>query len=187
MRAARTPPDSTTARHRGSARGTLASVSARSLFVALLLGLLCASAFGFDAAPEPSYTTSRPHDLWLFLPLGYLLSVAVETPVLLAGLSRRLSFRQRLFAGLWLTACTYPVVVLVLPDLFSSRPRSAYLLAAETFAPAAECLLFWLAFRERAGASAGERARNFAVIVVANLLSFGAGELLNATRWFGLF
>ena len=165
----------------------MVTFSARPLFVALILGLLCASALGFDAAPEPTLTTSRPGDLWRFLPFGYLLSVAVETPVLLAGLSRRLSFRQRLFAGLWLTACTYPVVVLVLPDLFSSRPRSAYLLAAETFAPAAECLLFWLAFRERAGAGSGEMARNFAVIVLANLLSFAAGEALNATRWFGLF
>ncbi|HEX3558217.1 MAG TPA: hypothetical protein VHU19_03375 [Pyrinomonadaceae bacterium] len=137
--------------------------------------------------PEATYTTSRPGDLWLFLPLGYLLSVAVETPVLLVGLSRRLSFRQRLFAGLWLTACTYPVVVLVMPILFSTLPRSTYLLAAETFAPVAECLLFWLAFRERAGAGTGERIRNFAVIVIANLLSFGAGEVLNAARWFGLF
>lgn len=136
---------------------------------------------------ETAYTTSRPADLWLFLPLGYLLSVAVETPVLLVGLSKRLSFRQRLFAGLWLTACTYPVVVLVLPQLFSTLPRSTYLLVAETFAPLAECLLFWLAFGERAGATAGELARNLAVIVLANLLSFGAGELLNATRWFGLF
>ena len=160
----------------------------------MFLTLLCAVALGFDALPEPvrrevqtAYTTSRPADLWLFLPLGYLLSVAVETPVLLAGLSRRLSFRQRLFAGLWLTACTYPVVVLVLPVLFSTLPRAAYLLAAETFAPVGECLLFWLAFRGRAAAGAGGWARNFAVIVLANLLSFGAGELLNATRWFGLF
>ena len=138
-------------------------------------------------SPEVTYTTSRPADLWLFLLPGYLLSVAVETPVLLAGLSRRLSFRQRLFAGLWLTACTYPVVVLVLPELFSTLPRYVYLIVAETFAPVAECLLFWLAFRERAGAGAGEMARNFAVIVLANLLSFGAGEVLNANRWFGLF
>jgi len=138
-------------------------------------------------ASETTYTTSRPGDLWLFLPLGYLLSVAVETPVLLVGLSKRLSFRQRLFAGLWLTACTYPVVVLVLPVLFSTLPRSAYLLVAETFAPVGECLLFWLAFRGRAAASAGEWARNFAVIVLANLLSFGAGEALNVARWFGLF
>jgi hypothetical protein len=185
VRTARTPLNSAIARRLGAR--ALVAVSARCLFVAPILCLLCARALGFDAAPEPTYTTSRPGDLWLFLPLGYLLSVAVETPVLLAGLSRRLSFRQRLFAGLWLTACTYPVVVLVLPRLFSTLPRSAYLLAAETFAPAAECLLFWLAFRERAGASAGERLRNFAVIVLANLLSFGAGEVLNANRWFGLF
>jgi hypothetical protein len=42
----------------------------------------------------------------------------------------------RLFAGAWLTACTYPVVWLVLPPLFEER--SLYLLAAETFAPVAE-------------------------------------------------
>ena len=186
MRTARIPLNSTNARRRGVTRALVAA-SSRCLFIALILALLCASAFGFDLAPEPTRTTSRPGDLWLFLPLGYLLSVAVETPVLLVGLSKHLSFRQRLFAGLWLTACTYPVVVLVLPVLFSTLPRSTYLLAAETFAPAAECLLFWLAFRERAGADTGERIRNFAVIVLANLLSFGAGELLNATRWFGLF
>lgn len=189
MRTTRTKLGTKTTRCRGATRALVAN-SARALFVALILLLLCAAALGFDvafgptpAAPEPTYVTSRPGDLWLFLPLGYLLSVAVETPVLLVGLSKRLSFRQRLFAGLWLTACTYPIVVLVLPYLFSALPRSAYLLAAETFAPVAECLLFWLAFRGRTG----EWARNFAVIVLANLLSFGAGEALNATRWFGLF
>ena len=79
------------------------------------------------------------------------------------------------------------MVVLVLPILFSDSPRGLYLLVAETFAPAEECALFWLAFRERAGASMRMKLRNFAVIVLANLLSFAAGELLNATRWFGLF
>jgi hypothetical protein len=186
VRTARTLLSAKAARRRGGTRALVAA-SARGLFASLILILLSACALGFDAAPEPTRATSRPGDLWLFLPLGYLLSVAVETPVLLVGLSRRLSFRRRLFVGLWLTACTYPVVVLVLPVLFSSLPRSTYLLAAETFAPAAECLLFWLAFRERAGADAGERVRNFAVIVIANLLSFGAGELLNRSRWFGLF
>jgi hypothetical protein len=141
----------------------------------------------FDVRLEPTLTTSRPRELWLFLPLGYLLSVAVETPVLIAGLTRSLSFKQRLFAGLWLTACTYPIVVLVLPVLFASTTRDIYLLVAETFAPVAECALFWLAFRRRATFSTAAWVRNFAVIVVANLLSFAAGELLNATRWFGLF
>src|SRR5215210_4740072 len=89
-------------------------------------------------------------DLWRFLPIGYLLTVAVETPVLLLLLSPRHPTRRRLFAGLWLTACTYPVVVLVLPVLFGGAPRAAYLAVAEVFAPAAECALFWLAFGEKA-------------------------------------
>jgi hypothetical protein len=144
-------------------------------------------ALAFDLAVEPARTTSVPRDLWLFLPLGYLLSVAIETPVLLAGLTRRLTFDQRLFAGLWLTACTYPIVVLVLPRLFADAPRSLYLLVAETFAPVAECALFWLAFQRQLDASSRTKWRNYAVIVLANLLSFAGGELLNATRWFGLF
>ena len=82
--------------------------------------------------------------LWLFLPLGYALTVAVETPVLLFGLSPRHAPARRLAAGLWLTACTSPVVVLVLPVLLEGAPPAAYLLAAELFAPAAECLLFRL-------------------------------------------
>lgn len=79
----------------------------------------------------------RPTDLWLFLPFGYLFSVAIETPVLIFGLSPRHTLRQRLFAGLWLTACTYPVVALVMPTLFDGASRALYLFVAETFAPAA--------------------------------------------------
>src|SRR4051812_14597466 len=85
-------------------------------------------------------------DLWRFLLLGYLFTVAVETPVLLLCLSKRHAPKRRLFAGLWLTACTYPVVVLVLPPLFADTSRALYLAVAETFAPAAECALFYLAF-----------------------------------------
>ena len=79
-----------------------------------------------------------PRELWLFLPFGYLLSVAIETPILLVGLSARHSWKPRLFAGFWLTACTYPVVVLELPlffDMWEQRPL--YLAVAETFAPVA--------------------------------------------------
>ena len=112
-----------------------------------------------------------PSELWAWLPFGYVLTVAVETPVLLVGLSRRHSLARKLFAGLWLTACTYPVVVLVLPILIPSR--GIYVTVAEVFAPAAECTLFWLAFRERESFW-----RDMAAIVVANLASFGAGVLL---------
>lgn len=125
-------------------------------------------------------------DLWLFLPLGYLFTVAVETPVLVLLLSKQHTLRRRLFAGLWLTACTYPVVVLVLPTLFAGASRALYLAVAETFAPAAECLLFYLAFGGK-GSEGGVTWRDFAAVVVANLLSFLAGEVLTAYGWFGLF
>lgn len=125
-------------------------------------------------------------DLWRFLPLGYLFTVALETPVLLFGLSPRHPPRRRLFAGMWLTACTYPVVVLVLPPLFAGASRAFYLLAAETFAPAAECALFWLAFGRGGAAAGAARWRDFAAVVAANLLSFLAGEAAGAYGWFGL-
>lgn len=113
-----------------------------------------------------------PRALWLFLPLGYLFTIAIETPVLLIGLSRHHPLRRRLLAGIWLTACTYPIVVLVLPLLFGNDSRTIYLLIAETFAPVAECLLFWAAFGKET------RWRDFAAIVVANLSSFLLGALI---------
>ena len=125
-----------------------------------------------------------PGDLWRFLLFGYLLTVAVETPALVLFLSKRHGLKRRLFAGLWLTACTYPVVVLVLPTLFAGSPRAASLAVAETFAPAAECALFDLAFG--GGGNGGVTRRDMAAVVVANLLSFLAGEVLSAYGWFGL-
>ncbi len=120
-----------------------------------------------------------PFELWSFFPVGYLLAVVIETPILLVGLSRRHSLRGRLCAGFWLTACTYPIVVLVLPYVVW-RPfgRAIYLAVAETFAPAAECGLFWLAFRAEKAAVDRGTFRDFAAIVVANLASFLIGEAL---------
>jgi hypothetical protein len=115
-----------------------------------------------------------PSDLWTFLPFGYLLTVAIEAPILAIGLSRRHRPRDRIFAGFWLTACTYPIVVLVMPLLIPDS-RFYYLLVAETFAPLAECALFWIAFGDKERTSMW---RDFAVIVVANLASFGLGEAL---------
>ena len=124
-----------------------------------------------------------PSQLWHFLPIGYLFTIAIETPILLVGLSPQHSARRRLFAGIWLTGCTYPIVILVLSQLFSDR--GIYLLVAETFAPIAECLLFWIAFGNR---DSGWKmvVRDFAVITLANLASFTGGELLNYWNWFGL-
>jgi hypothetical protein len=70
--------------------------------------------------------------LWWFLPWGYLFTVAVELPVLLVGLAPRHSLRDRLVAGLALTAFTYPIVICVLPPLvWEPWGRTWYLAVAE--------------------------------------------------------
>jgi hypothetical protein len=108
--------------------------------------------------------------------VGYLLTIAVETTVLSVVLSPRHSIRVKLFAGIWLSACTYPVVWLVLPAIFSER--WLYLLVAETFAPVAECLLFWLMFLRYLPNICRLVLRDLAAITLANLCSLAVGEFL---------
>jgi hypothetical protein len=124
--------------------------------------------------------------LWLFLPIGYLTTILIETPILLVGLSPKLSFKQKLLCGIWLTACTYPIVILVLPALLLDYSKTLYLIVAETFAPAGECFFFWLAFRGRNLFETRDWIRCFIAIILANLASFGIGEILHLYRWFGL-
>ena len=143
--------------------------------------------FLFD---EPALDVARnvPLDrLWAFLPLGYLTTVLIETPILVFGLSPKLSLKQKLLCGVWLTASTYPIVVLVLPALFFDYSRNLYLAVAETFAPLGECLLFWLAFRGRGLLERNDWISSFIAIILANLASFGIGEIINYHQWFGLF
>jgi hypothetical protein len=128
-----------------------------------------------------------PSELWRFLVIGYPFTILIETPVLLLGLSRRHSFKQKLFAGVWLTACTYPIVVLVMPLLFAGASRAIYLTVAETFAPVAECILFWLAYGKSEELGRRSMWQDFATIVIANLASFAGGEIMGAFGWFGLF
>jgi len=119
------------------------------------------------------------NELWLAFLRDYLLTVLIETPILLVGLSLRHSILRRLFAGCWLTACTYPIVYLVLPAMMDAGVnRVPYLIVAETFAPVAECLLFWLAFGEPGDLRRRVTWWDFGVITLANLASFGLGELL---------
>ena len=125
-------------------------------------------------------------ELWHFLLFGYLFSILIETPILLVGLSRRHPLKRRVLAGVWLTACTYPIVVLVLPLVLGNASRTVYLSIAETFAPVAECVLFWLAYGEAEQFGRASMWRDFGAIVVANLASFIGGEILNAYGWFGL-
>jgi hypothetical protein len=111
--------------------------------------------------------------------VAYLLSILIETPVLIVGLSARHPLRRRVIAGVWLTACTYPIVGVVLPSLIDPvRDRGVLLGVAETFAPVAECALFWLAFGDRSAWGRRSMYRDFAAITAANLASFLVGEAL---------
>ncbi len=127
-----------------------------------------------------------PSELWFFFPIGYLLTVLIEAPILAVGLSARHPLRRRLVAGLWLTACTYPIVTLVLPLILAGQSRTGYLIVAEIFAPVVECALFWMAFGRKELLASGSMWRDFAAIILANLASFGVGEVMNAWSWFGL-
>ncbi len=143
--------------------------------------------FIFDE-PAIELVRNAPLDrLWLFLPVGYLATILIETPILIFGLSPRLSLKQKLLCGVWLTACTYPIVILVLPAIFLDYSRTLYLVVAETFAPVGECIFFWLAFRGKDLLETNDWIRSFVAIVLANLASFGIGEIINYYQWFGLF
>lgn len=113
-------------------------------------------------------------ELWAFLPRGYLLTILIEIPILLFGLSSNHSIGRRLIAGCWLTACTYPIVILVLPFAVATRWGGlAYLVTAETFAPIAECLLFRAAFP--VPVSRTDAIRDLVAIIAANVASFTIG------------
>lgn len=112
--------------------------------------------------------------LWAWLVPGCLLTLAIEVPVLLAGLDARHGWRRRLAAGLWLTAVTYPIVVVALPLLiWPHASYLAYFAVAEGFAIVAECVLFARVF--------GGTRRDLWVVAAANVASAGAG-----LAWFGL-
>ncbi|MEO8649478.1 MAG: hypothetical protein ABI539_09960 [Acidobacteriota bacterium] len=143
--------------------------------------------FLFDEAGFIQTQDLPPAELWYFFPFGYLLTILIETPILLIGLSTRISVAQKFFFGVWLTACTYPVVVLILPNLFFGMPRWQYLFVAETFAPLAECALFWAAFARGRELPTTDLLRSLAAIVAANLASFGIGEMLGHYEWLGWF
>jgi hypothetical protein len=59
-------------------------------------------------------------------------------------------------------------------------------MVAETFAPVAECTLFWLAFGKADEVGKPSMWRDLIAIILANLASFGLGEVMNVWGWFGL-
>lgn len=143
--------------------------------------------FLFDVPAERIVQDVPTTFLWLFFPIGYLTTILVETPILILGLSPKITLKQKILCGIWLTACTYPVVILVLPALMQSFSRFSYLLVGELFAHFGECVIFWLAFRSRKDLETADWIRCFVAILMANFASFTAGEVLNYYQWFGLF
>lgn len=117
--------------------------------------------------------------------IGYGLTVIVETLVLTIGLSKRNSIGVRLFAGTWLTACTYPAVNVIIPFLFKSTDLYLVEVAtAEIFAAVAECALFWAAFSRHDEPGRRSMRQDFAAITLANIASFSLGELLVTIGFF---
>jgi hypothetical protein len=123
------------------------------------------------------------HHLWTLLIPFYLFTVAIETPVLMFGLSEPHSWRRRVANGIWLNAVSYPVVFIALPIMLGLVPRWRYLAIAEVFAPLCECTVFALAFHN---AAIGRRARtqDLITITIANLCSFLLGEFCHWMDWF---
>lgn len=116
-----------------------------------------------------------------WMPVYYLMTVAVELPILWFALSSRHPPRAKLFAGFWLTACTYPVLWLVLPPFFDDY--WTYMAVGETLVPLLECLLFWLVFVRGKPTNRGATTRDLAAVVAANLASFGFGLVFNRVFW----
>lgn len=113
--------------------------------------------------------------------VGYGLSLLIEGCFLGLCLSRRHARRERITATVWLTSCTYPLVAVFFPLMLGSLGRATVLLMAESYAALAEALLFTWAYDR--SAPLPERLRNAAVIVAANLTSFGYGEILQRAGW----
>ena len=113
-----------------------------------------------------------PIALWHWMPIGYAVTLAIETPVLLIGLRRSLpSGWMRVAAACWLTGVTYPIVVIVLPLLlWPIATYGTYLAVAESFAIVTECVLYKLIWR-------GSR-RDVVVVALANVLSAAVAWVL---------
>lgn len=110
--------------------------------------------------------------------VGYILSVIIEVPVLILGLSNSYKLKEKIVAGFWLTACTYPSVCWVFPSFI---PDAMILnVVREAFAALGECLLFWIAFVKLTDLTSLVK-RDLLVVGIANILSFLFGEVLKRT------
>ncbi|MBI5831749.1 MAG: hypothetical protein HZB16_05465 [Armatimonadetes bacterium] len=108
---------------------------------------------------------------------GYALGVVVETPVLLATLSPAHGWRRRCAAGLWLTACTYPLLVMVLPVFIDPDTAwTRYVVVGEVAVAVTESALFYLAFNRGTQRPRRWLVQDVVAVVLANLASYLVGR-----------
>lgn len=120
-----------------------------------------------------------PHYL-LSMARGYAFTITVEALVLLVGLSKPHSYARRVAAGVWLPACLYPFLWLLLPHFIDfTRQRPIFASVGEIFISFAKCGLFYLAFQHGRGLTRREQARDWLAISLANFTSFALGELFS--------
>jgi hypothetical protein len=110
----------------------------------------------------------RLREPWFFLGFGYLITISIETPILCLALSPQHPQSRRLLAGVWLTACTYPIIILVLPRFFASNDGDLIFTTTEDYQ------VYLLAFRPLT-----YFWRDMAAVFGANAASFGLGLLMN--------
>jgi hypothetical protein len=111
----------------------------------------------------------------------WALTVLIEGAVLWVALEPAHPPRRKLLAAWWLSTCTLPIVQFVFPMLAAvGWSRWAWLTAAEVFAPAVECMLFAVLVTHQSDGERRASTRDLLAIVLANLVSFGAGVLLHA-------
>jgi len=122
-----------------------------------------------------------------FLPLGYLFSFLIETPICSSVCRRGIRSGAECSPESGLTACTYPIVVLVICRSLSPAPRAQfYLIIAETFAPVAECALFWLAYGEAEQFGKASMWRDFGADCHRQPRVILIAARFKCLRWFGL-
>jgi hypothetical protein len=107
--------------------------------------------------------------------VALLLTLAIEIPIVAAGLARwyRVPVPRGIMIALVASLLTHPVVWFALPaSLVPSLGTLGYLLVAEAFAWLAEAAIFW----------AGTRADPVGLLLlslIANITSFTVGGLLH--------
>ena len=118
-----------------------------------------------------------PVDLWF---RAFLLTVLVEVPIVAFSLRRFEPSRPRLLLLiLFANLASHPAVWFIFTQLFLVGTPE-YLVAAESWAVAAEALFYWAAFR-------GLPVRRAIVVsLAANAASFIVGQLVSAA-WPDLF